>query len=332
MKIFRTTQHPFGDRRPVASIGNFDGVHRGHQGVLGQLRALAVSHDLPSVVICFEPQPREYFARPQLLERITPLDEKLRLLSSAGIDGVAVLRFDARLAAMEAECFVELHLVRQLAVAEVLVGDDFRFGRARRGDFHLLSALGTRHGFRVERAPTHRIGDERVSSTRVREALLEGELDVARHLLGHHYRVGGRVVTGDRIGRTLGFPTANLRLGAHRLPLQGIFTAWVEGLDPAKPARAALAYVGSRPVVGGTRQVLEVHVIDWSGDCYGRHLQVIFGARLRPEMAAIDLEALVARMHEDLRVAREWFDAHPLPPTVLPPLVLPSAVPPPTIA
>lgn len=318
MKIFRTRNRPFGDQPAVATIGNFDGVHCGHRAVLEQLRALAVARGLPSVVLCFEPQPREYFARPHLLERLTALDEKLHWLAAAGIDGVRILRFDARLAGQEPEHFVELQLVEQLAVAEVLVGDDFRFGRARRGDFHLLSDLGGRFGFRVARTHTHRLEQARVSSTRVREALLAGELDAARRLLGHHYRVRGRVVPGDGLGRTLGFPTANLRPGRFRLPLEGIFTAWVEGLAPDGPARAALAYVGTRPVVGGTRQVLEVHVIDWSGDCYGRRLQLTFGVRLRPEAGAIGLEALVARMHEDLRAARRWFDAHPVPATVLP--------------
>jgi riboflavin kinase/FMN adenylyltransferase len=313
MKILRTATRPFGDRRPVVTIGNFDGVHRGHQGVLEQLRSLAVAGGHPSVVICFEPQPREFFARPRLQDRITPLREKLALLAGLGIDAALVLRFDAGLAELSAESFVERILVRQLAAAQILVGDDFRFGRARAGDLHLLGLLGDRYGFRVLRAPTHRMDDARVSSTRVREALLAGELDAARHLLGHHFRIRGRVVTGERLGRSLGFPTANLGLGAWRLPLAGTFTAWVEGLAVGSGPHPALAYVGHRPVVHGTRQVLEVHVIDWSGDCYGRPLEVTFGTRLRPDEALGSLDVLIERMHADLRAARCWFVHHPLP-------------------
>ncbi|HAZ61828.1 MAG TPA: bifunctional riboflavin kinase/FAD synthetase [Gammaproteobacteria bacterium] len=313
MKIFRSSHRPFGGHRPIVTIGNFDGVHRGHRAVLAQLRALALSEGQPAVVICFEPQPREYFARPELLERITPLDQKLSLLADAGVDGVMVLRFDARFAALSADAFIERHLVAQLAAGLVLVGDDFRFGHARGGDFHLLSTLGERCGFRVMCAPTHRIGHERVSSTRVREALRTGALDTARLLLGRHYRIRGRVVMGDRIGRTLGFPTANLALGAFRLPLEGIFTAWVDGLSADGSRHAALAYVGKRPVVDGRRQVVEVHVIDWAGDCYGRKLTVTFGVRLRPDAAMKSLAALVSRMHDDLRAARDWFTTHPRP-------------------
>jgi riboflavin kinase / FMN adenylyltransferase len=313
MKIFRTTRRPFGEPGAVATIGNFDGVHRGHQAVLQQLRGLADAHAAPAVVVCFEPQPREYFMRPRLIERITPLNEKLHWLEQCGVDGVLLMRFGARLAAEEAEDFIQRRLVEQLAVSAVLVGDDFCFGRARRGDFHLLRATGQRAGFAVVRSETFLDEGGRVSSTRVREALMAGDVDQARRLLGHDYRLSGRVVCGDRIGRTLGFPTANLRTGAFRLPLDGIFTAWVEGLPAQAQPRPALAYVGTRPVVDGSRQVLEVHVLDWSGDCYGRCLRVTFGERLRADEPFAGLEALRVRMQADLRHAREWFARHPLP-------------------
>lgn len=289
----------------VATIGNFDGVHRGHQAVLARLRQLAAGLAAPPVLITFEPHPLE-FLRPELAPpRLTGLRDKLAALAEEGLARVLCLRFDHRLAEMEPEDFVRDLLLTRLGVRQLLVGDDFRFGRQRRGDFAMLAgqpALG------VERLPTVAVGGERVSSTRVRTALAAGDLGLAEELLGRPFAISGRVVRGDAIGRTLGYPTANLAFRRHKPPLAGIFVVEVAGLGGWRPA---VASVGTRPTVNGRSTLLEVHLLDFQDDLYGRHLTVRFLKRLRSEERFPSLDALRAQMARDEQAARNFFAAAP---------------------
>lgn len=297
----------------VATIGNFDGLHRGHQAVLGRLVDKARELGLPSTVVTFEPYPLEFFRPEQRPARLTSFREKLELLPASGVDRVLCLRFNARLAQMPAEAFVQRILVDGLAVNSLSVGDDFRFGHRRAGDITLLRDTGRQHGFDVEVMETLVEDGERVSSTRIRGLLDRGDLDGARQLLGRRYRLAGRIVTGDGRGRQLGFPTANVDLhrragfedGSHCAPLSGVFAVEVHGLDAAP--LPGVANIGVRPTVGGRRCLLEVHLFDFDRDIYGRHVQVEFRARLREEKRFESLQALCAQIDRDVAEARACF-------------------------
>ncbi len=291
----------------VATIGNFDGVHLGHQAVLGQLAEKAGQLGLPTTVVTFEPHPQEWFFPDRAPPRLTRLREKLTALRRYSVDRVLVLRFDARLAAMEAAAFVERILVRGLGVRHLVVGDDFRFGRNRAGDFAFLRAMGARHGFDVVAMHSFRIEGERVSSTRIRQALAAGDMDTAEKLLGRPYRMCGRVAHGDRRGRGIGFPTANLHLHRRASPVLGVFAVEVFGV-PGEPV-PGVANVGVRPTVDGTRALLEVHLLDFAGDLYGRYVQVDFLHKLRDERRFASFEALRAQIRRDVEAARAWFAA-----------------------
>ncbi len=291
----------------VATIGNFDGVHLGHQAVLGQLAEKAEQLGLPTTVVTFEPHPQEWFFPDRAPPRLTRLREKLTALRRYSVDRVLVLRFDARLAAMEAAAFVERILVGGLGVRHVVVGDDFRFGRNRAGDFAFLRAMGARHGFDVVAMHSFRIDGERVSSTRIREALAAGDMDTAEKLLGRPYRMCGRVAHGDRRGRDIGFPTANLHLHRRASPVLGVFAVEVFGV-PGEPV-PGVANVGVRPTVDGTRALLEVHLLDFAGDIYGRYVQVDFLHKLRDERRFASFDALRAQIRRDVEAARAWFAA-----------------------
>lgn len=286
------------------TIGNFDGVHLGHQAVIGQLRARAAEHGQPACVITFEPHPREFFDPEGAPARLSRLRDKLDALAGLDVDRVLLLRFDAALAALEPRAFVDQLLVAGLGARHVVVGDDFRFGRARRGDYATLAAAGEAAGFGVEAAATRVLDGERVSSTRVRQALATGDLDNATRLLGGPYTIRGRVIRGEALGRTLGYPTANIALDRYRLALTGIFAvvAW----DASGRRLPGVANLGWRPTVGGTRPLLEVHALDFDGDLYGTHLRVQLLARLRAEQRFDSLAAMTERMHDDARRAREW--------------------------
>src|SRR5690242_485709 len=255
-------------RGSVASIGNFDGVHLGHQAVLKQLTARARELKCPATVIIFEPMPLEYFSRGQPPARLTRFGEKWRRLAEAGVERLLCLRFDRRLAEMPAEGFIERVLVAGLGVRYLAVGDDFRFGKGRLGNYGLLQQAGASHGFEVTDSASLMLGGERVSSTRIRSLLMEGDMPGAAKLLGRPYSLSGRVMHGERLGRKLGFPTANLALRRKLAPVGGIFAARVKGLG--NKAKDAAAYVGVRPALGGTEPVLETHLMDFSGDLYGR--------------------------------------------------------------
>ncbi len=289
----------------VATIGNFDGVHLGHRAVFQRLAAEGRALGLPTTVITFEPQPMEFFAPQQAPARLTRLREKLDAMQHDGVDRVVLLPFGARLAAMGAHDFVQELLVDGLGTRFLLVGDDFRFGRGREGDFALLEAMGREHGYAVQDLNTVTHGGERVSSTRIREALARGDLGLARHLLGRPYRICGRIGHGDKRGRTIGYPTANINLHRRVSPLRGVYAVTLGGV--ANSHLPGVANIGTRPTVAGDlRHLLEVHLFGFSGDLYGRHAQVEFCLKLRDERKFDSFPALKAQIDLDAVTAREF--------------------------
>ena len=310
MQVFRgIPERP--DHGCVLTIGNFDGVHRGHQALLAKLRAKSRANGLPSAVLTFEPHPREYFTHENRPIRLTSLREKIQRIADQGVDRLYIGRFNARFAALTAEQFIEEILVRGLGARHLMIGDDFRFGKGRQGDFALLEATGKTAGFTVEAMHTLVHEGERVSSSAVREALAEGDMPHAARLLGHPYSISGRVMHGDKIGRSIGFPTANIQLKHRSPPLMGIYTVSVEGLvDTPWPG---VASVGVRPTINDAgRPTLEVHLFDWKAECYGAHLKVNFLAKQRDEERYDTLEALTAQIARDADQARAYFAQNPL--------------------
>lgn len=289
----------------VATIGNFDGVHLGHQAVLGQLAEAAGRLNLPTVVISFEPQPQEYFGGDALPPRLSRLREKLLALRRYSVDRTLCLSFNARLALMSAEDFVQTLLVDGLDVRYLVVGDDFHFGHQRRGDFAMLKAAGERFGFQVVSMHSFQVDGARVSSTRVREALAKGDIGAAEKLLGRTYRMCGRVAQGDQRGRELGFPTANIHLHRQATPVRGVFAVEMFGIE-GEPV-SGVANVGIRPTVDGTRSLLEVHLFDFDGDIYGRYVEVEFLWKLRDEVRFASLDALKQQIALDAEAARQFF-------------------------
>ena len=286
----------------AATIGNFDGVHLGHQAVIAQLAERAQALGVPSCVITFEPHPREFFHPERAPARLSRLRDKVAAIERLGVDRLLVLRCDAALTQQTPGAFIDDLLVDGLGVRHLVVGDDFRFGRKRAGDFSTLASAGADHGFGVEAATTHVLDGARVSSTRVRTALAAGDLDGAARLLGGRYTMRGRVVHGEKLGRNLGFPTANIPLDGHPLPLTGVLAvlAWTAG----GRALSGVANLGWRPTVQGRRPLLEVHAFDFEGDLYGEHLTVELLERLRPEERFDSLDAMIERMHDDVHRAR----------------------------
>ncbi|MBK7767356.1 MAG: bifunctional riboflavin kinase/FAD synthetase [Sulfuritalea sp.] len=290
----------------VLTIGNFDGVHLGHRALLAELIAKARALALPATVLTFEPHPRELFAPDQAPARLASLRDKLELLAACGVDRVHVCRFNRKLAALTAAQFVENILVRGLSVRHLIVGDDFRFGKGRGGDFALLQQMGQEHRFVVEAMHTVDFGGLRVSSSAVREALADGNLEHAEELLGRSFVIAGRVMHGEKIGRTLGFPTANIQVKRKRPPLSGVFAATVSGIA-AGPLPGA-ASIGVRPTLAeGLKPVLEVHLLDFDRDIYGSHVDVNFLHKLRDEAKYDSLDALKAQIARDVAAVREFF-------------------------
>ncbi|MCK9283370.1 MAG: bifunctional riboflavin kinase/FAD synthetase [Rhodocyclaceae bacterium] len=288
------------------TIGNFDGVHLGHRAMLDALKKKAVEQGLPVAVLTFEPHPRELFAPDQAPPRLTSLREKLELLKDAGVDFVYLYHFTRKSSSLSAEEFIAEILVKGLSVRHLIVGDDFRFGKGRSGDFALLAANGARHGFTVEALPTISLDDVRVSSSAVRDALLADDLDLAARLLGRPYSIAGRVVHGDKIGRVLGFHTANVQLKRKRLPLSGVFAVRVSGLDGER--LHGVANIGVRPTLtAGMKPVLEVHLLDFGCDIYGAHLDVHFLHKIRNEQRFESREALQAQIAADVEATRTYF-------------------------
>ena len=289
----------------VATIGNFDGVHAGHQAILKRLKAHAERIGLPGCVVIFEPQPREYFAPNSAPPRLTRLRDKLALLEQQGVDRVLCLAFNRRLRELSADEFIQQVLIDGLGVQHLEVGDDFRFGCDRAGDFELLRASGQRHGFTVESANTVAENGERVSSTRVRQVLAEGDFAQAERLLGRPFSITGRVLHGQKLGRQLGAPTANVQLKRISAPLNGVYRVSVE-LDGVR--QLGVANIGTRPTVDGDgRAHLEVHLLDFSGDLYGRRITVVFHEKLRDEQRFDSLQALQDAIKADFATARaQW--------------------------
>ncbi len=286
----------------VVCIGAFDGLHPGHRALAGRAVERARALGVAAVALSFEPLPRELFAKGEPPPRLMLSRAKLEGLRALGCDGVGLLRFDATLAAMSAEDFVRRVLVARLAVREVWVGPGFHFGRGRAGDIALLRALGEACGFTAhEIAPVH-VDGERVSSTAIRAALASGDFGHAARLLGRPYSISGRVVRGQQLGRTLGYPTANLRYGGKIPALRGIFATWVHGVGE-RPWPSVSSF-GTRPTVDGREPLLEAHLFDFEGDLYGRRIGVEFVAHLRDEEKFPDLPSLVAQMHQDEAQAR----------------------------
>lgn len=289
----------------VLTIGNFDGVHRGHQALMSRLCEEGRKRNLPVVVMVFEPQPLELFAGDKAPARLTRLREKLRYMAEAGVDKVLCVRFDRRFAALSAQRFISDLLVEKLDVKYLAVGDDFRFGAGRQGDFLLLQKAGAEYGFEVVSTETFCDGGKRISSTAVRQALAVDDLALAQSLLGHPFTISGRVVHGDALGRTLGFPTANLPLRRSVSPVKGVYAVEVRGLTP-EPL-PGVANIGTRPTVKGLRQQLEVHLLDINMDLYGRHIDVVLKQKIRNEQRFASLEALKEQIANDVVTARQFF-------------------------
>ena len=311
MKVFRGLPNA-ASRAPCAlAIGNFDGVHRGHQALLAQLRAAADRLGVDAAVMTFEPHPREFFAMKsgditRAPARIANLRDKLQSLANAGVDRVIVEHFNAQFAALSPEDFVEHVLVEGLHARWLLVGEDFCYGARRAGNIATLVEAGRRHGFEVVTLPTVLHGADRISSSAVRQALQAGDFVRTRELLGHPYRISGHVIHGQKLGRTLGFPTLNLRLPHCRPALSGIFVVQVHGLaDQPLPGVASL---GVRPTVDDSgRVLLETHVFDFAQQCYGKLVQVEFLEKLRDEEKYVDLPTLTAAIEADAAQARACF-------------------------
>jgi len=291
----------------VATIGNFDGVHLGHQAVLGQLAEKAAELCLPTTLITFEPQPMEYFMPDKVPARLTRFREKMLALQRYSVDRVCCLSFNDKLAKLTAEDFIEQVLVEKLGVKYLVVGDDFRFGMNRAGNFEMLVNAGKQYGFQVVSMHTFEIDAERVSSTRIRKALEKGDMSVAEKLLGRRYRMSGRVAHGEKLGRELGFPTANIHLHRQASAIQGIFVVEVFGLDD-EPLQG-VASVGTRPTVNETKALLEVFLLDFDQDIYGRHIQVSFLKKLRDEEKFNSLDELKEKIQWDVEQAQAYFAA-----------------------
>jgi riboflavin kinase/FMN adenylyltransferase len=312
MKVFRGL--PNADaRRPCAlTIGNFDGVHLGHQALLAHVGDAARRLGIESAVMTFEPHPREFFAQLTGQAGLTPprvanLRDKLQAIEAAGIDRIIVKHFNARFAEMSAEEFIHKLLVVGLHVKFLIVGDDFRFGAKRSGDFRMLVEAGKQYGFEVSSVATVTHQSKRISSSAVRSSLKDGDFTQAKNLLGYTYSISGHVQHGRKLGRTLGFPTLNLRIG-HRNPvLNGIFVVQVHGLS-AQPL-PAVASLGVRPTVEDDgRMLLEVHIFDYDANCYGKLVRIEFLQKLRDEEKYIDLETLTDAIAADARAARNFFE------------------------
>lgn len=315
MKVFRGLPNA-ASRAPCAlAIGNFDGVHLGHQTLLARLRDAATRLGIEAAVMTFEPHPRAFFAQmmgdlSKAPTRIANLRDNMGSLEAAGVDRVIVEHFNAHFAALSPQDFIEKVLVDGLHVKWLMVGEDFRFGAKRAGDIATLTEAGLRHGFTVETLPSVQNKGVRISSSAVRLALANGDFDEAEALLGHPYRISGHVVHGQKLGRTIGFPTLNLRIAHHRPALNGIFIVQVHGLaDHPLPAVASL---GVRPTVDDSgRVLLETHVFDYSGHAYGKVVQIEFLKKLRDEEKYIDLPTLTAAINKDAEQARAYFaDSH----------------------
>jgi len=290
----------------VVTIGNFDGVHLGHQAILTQVTRKARELDVHAMLICFEPQPQEFFDEFNAPARLTRFREKVELLEELGVDLVLCFKFDEKTRSMSAAEFIEV-LVKDIEVRGLYVGDDFRFGHDRSGDFSTLQVAGDRYGFEVTNLHTLSFEDIRVSSTRIRECLAAGDFETAEAMLGRPYAIIGKVVYGRQLGRQLDAPTANIQLHRYRAPIDGVYAVEVEGLD--KPY-LGVANVGVRPTLNeaNMKPLLEVHIFDFSENIYGKRVKVIFRHKIRPEFKFNGLDELKAAIRKDIHHAKHYFE------------------------
>ncbi|WP_250656778.1 bifunctional riboflavin kinase/FAD synthetase [Alkalimarinus coralli] len=300
-----------GSQGCVATIGNFDGVHSGHKVIIEQLKEKAGVLGIPSVVIVFEPQPQEYFRQHDAPARLMRFREKLVALRELDIDYLVCLTFNDELHEMSAHQFIDQVLVSGLNVRHLVIGDDFRFGCDRTGDFALLKKTGKAlsdkgNGFSVENTRTIELDGDRVSSTRIRHALLENKFDLAERLLGHPYTITGCIVHGRKLGRQLGVPTANVSLGRKVLVLKGVYA--VEATLESGEVRQGVANIGIRPTVDGVQPSLEVHLFDFNGSIYGEHLKVVFKHKIRDEQKFSGVDALKQQIFSDIEETKTYFD------------------------
>ncbi len=294
-------------RGGVATIGNFDGVHLGHQKILSEVIVKARELNTHSMLICFEPQPKEFFDVYNAPARLTRFREKVQLLEKLGLDQVFCVKFDEKARNMSALEFMDV-LVKDLQIVALFVGDDFRFGRDRSGDYRKLQQAGEQHGFSMHNLYTIVIEDTRVSSTRIRECLAQGDFELAEKLLGHRYSITGKVIYGRRLGRALGVPTANIQLHRYVAPISGVYACATE-VD-GKTVQG-VANVGVRPTIDDNtpRPILEVHLFDFEGDLYGKTVRVVFRHKIREEKKFDGLGALKEAITDDIREARSFFEA-----------------------
>ncbi len=296
-------------RQPLAAsavtIGNFDGVHRGHQLVISQLQRVAAEASLPTVVIIFEPQPIEYFAPARAPKRLSRFREKIAYLKAQKIDYLLCLHFDHNLAQQSAEDFVQKILLDSLNTRHLVIGDDFHFGKNRQGNFDFLLQNSARFGFTVDETETLIQDGERVSSTRVRHCIEQGDFEKASELLGRPYSLSGRVAHGQKLGRQLGYPTINIKMGDKTLIVKGIFAVRVKGID--NRVLEGVASIGTRPTVAGVDTILEVYILDFDRDVYGNSVEVEFLHKIRDEQKFDSLEELTVNIGRDTENAIAYF-------------------------
>ncbi|MFI5141971.1 MAG: bifunctional riboflavin kinase/FAD synthetase [Bacteroidia bacterium] len=305
MKLMRGVQpHTDFSNGVVATIGTFDGVHLGHQNLIRALADKAARLNVPMVLILFEPQPREFFQNDKAPARLSSLREKLDMLKKCQVDYVYCIKFNEALAQTSASDFAKVHLFSRLQVRYLLVGEDFRFGKNREGDVQLLKTLGAENNCEVQLASDFCIINEKISSTKIRQALQQGDLSRAAEYLGRVYSLCGRVVQGQGRGRQWGIPTANLSLHRVSLPLQGVFVVQVKRADRII---SGVANVGKRPTVDGTKNILEVHLFDFNETIYGEMLQVFFLHKVRDEVKFTSVEALISQIRNDIEAAKQFF-------------------------
>ncbi len=290
----------------VATIGNFDGLHLGHQHVITQLKTVGEIKDQPSLVIVFEPQPVEFFAPDQAPRRLSRLRDKIIQLSALGIDYMVCLHFNRDFASLTAEQFIQNILIDRLHIKHLVVGDDFRFGRDRSGDFSYLQQRGHEAGFEVENTHTLLIDDERVSSTRIRRSLAKNDLVTTRQLLGRPYTLSGKVTHGKKLGRELGFPTINLKMGNRPIAVNGIFAVLVKGLD--NRVLRGVANIGTRPTVNGSGTILEVYILNFNDQVYGSCVDIEILHKIRNEEKFASLNALTVQINQDINEATTYFE------------------------
>ncbi|MGF1725944.1 bifunctional riboflavin kinase/FAD synthetase [Photobacterium nomapromontoriensis] len=292
----------------VLTIGNFDGVHLGHQAVLRQVMAKAKALGCPAAVMSFEPQPQELFGGDHAPARLTRFRDKYLQLKKAGLDRFLCVNFNHHFANLSPQDFVDSLLVEQLGVKFLVVGDDFRFGKGRGGDFAMLEAAGKRYGFTVVSTQSFCVSQQRVSSTAIRQALADDKLELAESMLGRPFAICGRVSHGRKLGRTIGFPTANVPLKRRVSPVSGVYAVEVYGV--AATALPGVANVGRRPTVNGVRRQLEVHLFDFQSDLYGAQIEVVLRHKLRDEIKFESFSALKAQIECDAQSARVWLSEH----------------------